>query len=128
MDRSDDMRVFAKVVESGSFAGAAARLNIASKLRHPVSSPPPLGARHRMRPAETEDIVYQGSRIAAPPSAHRRSGVQTARVCHRTAVLLVKVSAGGSLLWSPLVAPSASTAMKTQRSQAATSSRPKGNR
>ncbi len=45
MDRSDDMRVFAKVVESGSFAGAAARLNIAgSKLRHPVSSPPPLGA------------------------------------------------------------------------------------
>jgi hypothetical protein len=57
VDRSDDMRVFAKVVESGSFAGAAARLNIASKLRHPVSSPPPLGARHRMRPAETEDIV-----------------------------------------------------------------------
>jgi hypothetical protein len=68
VDRSEDMRIFAKVVESGSFAGAAARLNIAaSKLRHPVSSPPPLGARHRMRPAETEDIVYQGSRIAVPP-------------------------------------------------------------
>ena len=80
MDRSEDMRIFAKVVESGSFAGAAARLNItASKLRHPVSSPPPLGARHRMRPAETEDIVYQGSRIAVPPSAHGRGGVQTAR-------------------------------------------------
>jgi Bacterial regulatory helix-turn-helix protein, lysR family len=45
VDRADDMRVFAKVVESGSFAGAAARLNIAaSKLRHPVLSPPPLGA------------------------------------------------------------------------------------
>jgi hypothetical protein len=45
VDRSDDMRVFAKVVESGSFADAAPRLNIAaSKLRHPVSSPPPLGA------------------------------------------------------------------------------------
>jgi hypothetical protein len=123
------MRIFAKVVESGSFAGAAARLNIAaSKLRHPVSSPPPLGARHRMRPAETEDIVYQGSRIAVPPSARRRGGVQTVRMCHRTAVLLVKVSAGGSLLWSPLVAPSASTAMKTQRSQAAATSRPLGNR
>ena len=129
MDRSEDMRIFAKVVESGSFAGAAARLNItASKLRHPVSSPPPLGARHRMRPAETEDIVYRGSRIAVPPSAHGRGGVQTARVCHRTAVLLVKVSAGGSLLWSPLVAPNASTAMKTQRSQAATTSRPRGRR
>jgi hypothetical protein len=39
------MLIFAKVVESGSFAGAAARLNIAaSELRHPVSSPPPLGA------------------------------------------------------------------------------------
>jgi hypothetical protein len=36
VDRSDDMRIFAKVVESGSFAGTAARLNIAaSKLRHP---------------------------------------------------------------------------------------------
>ena len=129
MDRSEDMRIFAKVVESGSFAGAAARLNItASKLRHPVSSPPPLGARHRMRPAETEDIVYQGSRIAVPPSAHGRGGAQTAGMCHRTAVLLVKVSAGGSLLWSPLVAPSASTAMKTQRSQAAATSRPRGNR
>src|ERR1700730_8022256 len=52
------MRVFAKVVERSSFAGAAARLNIAArKLRHPVSSPPPLGARHRMRPAETEDML-----------------------------------------------------------------------
>jgi hypothetical protein len=37
-------------------------------------------------------------------------------------------SSGGSLLWSPLVAPSASTAMKTQRSQAAATSRPLGNR
>jgi len=58
VDRSDDMRIFAKVVESGSFAGIAARLNIAaSKLRHPVSSPPALGARHRMRPAETKDML-----------------------------------------------------------------------
>jgi hypothetical protein len=58
VDRSDDMRIFAKAVESGSFAGAAARLNIAaSKLRHPVSSPPPPGARHRMRPAETDDML-----------------------------------------------------------------------
>ena len=127
MDRSDDMRVFAKVVESGNFAGAAARLNIAgSKLRHPVSSPPPLGARHRMRPAETEDIVYQGSRIAVAPSAHGRGGAQTAGMCHRIAVFLATVAAGGSLLWSPLVAPSASTAMKTQRSQAAATSRPLG--
>jgi len=85
VDRSEDMRIFAKVVESGSFAGAAARLNIAaSKLRHPVSSPPPLGARHRMRPAETEDIVYQGSRIAVPPSAHGRGGAQTARARMRS--------------------------------------------
>src|SRR6267154_5947741 len=87
---------------------------------------PLVSARHRMHPAETEDIVYQGSRIAVPPSAHGRGGVQTARVCHRTAVLLVNVSAGGSLLWSPLVAPSASAAMKTQRSQAAATSRPLG--
>ena len=128
MDRSEDMRIFAKVVESGSFAGAAARLNIAaSKLRHPVSSPPALGARHRMRPAETEDIVYQGSRIAVAPSAHGRGGVQTARICHRIAVLLATAAAGGSLLRSPLVAPSASTAMKTQRSQAAATSRSLGN-
>jgi class 3 adenylate cyclase len=55
-------------------------------------------------------------------------GVQTASMCHRIAVLLGTVAAGGSLLWSPLVAPSASTAMKTQRSQAAATSRPLGNR
>jgi DNA-binding transcriptional LysR family regulator len=30
MDRFDNMRVFAKVVESGSFTGAAARLGSAS--------------------------------------------------------------------------------------------------
>jgi hypothetical protein len=81
-----------------------------------------------LRPAETEDIVYQGLRIAVPPSAHGRGDVQTARMCHRTAVLLVKVSAGGSLLWSPLVTPTASTAMNTQRSQAPATSRPLGNR
>ena len=45
MDRFDNMRVFAKVVEGGSFAGAAAWLSIADRrLRHPASSPPPLGA------------------------------------------------------------------------------------
>jgi hypothetical protein len=81
-----------------------------------------------MRPAETEDIVYQGSRIAVAPSAHGRGGVQTARMCNRIAVLLATAAAGGSLLWGPLVAPSASTA-KTQRSQAAATSRlPAGNR
>ena len=37
MDRFDNMRVFAKVVESGSFAGAAARLGIsASMVSQPV--------------------------------------------------------------------------------------------
>jgi hypothetical protein len=81
-----------------------------------------------MRPTETEDIVYQGSRIAVPPSAHGRGGAQTAGMCHRIAVFLATVAAGGSLLWSPLVAPSASTAMRTQRSQAAATSRPLGDR
>ena len=32
MDRFDNMRVFAKVVESGSFAGAAARLGISASI------------------------------------------------------------------------------------------------
>jgi hypothetical protein len=82
--------------------------------------------RHRMRPAETEEIVHQGSRIAALPSAHGRGGVQTDRMCHRIAVLLATVAADGSALLSPLIAPSASTAMKTQRSQAAATSRPLG--
>jgi hypothetical protein len=135
------MRVFAKVVESASFVGAAARLGIAaSKLqRHPVLSPPPLGAEASgcavqlaqgigCAQPKSKILFYQGSRIAVPSSAHGRGDLQTARVCHRTAVLLVKVSAGGSLLWSPLVAPSASTAMKTQRSQAAATSRPLCNR
>jgi hypothetical protein len=83
-----------------------------------------------MRPAETEDIVYQGSRIAIPPSAHGRGGAQTARMCHRIAVLLATVAAGGSVLWSPspLVAPNASKAMNTQRSQAPATSRPLGDR
>ena len=139
MDRSDDMRVFAKVVERSSFAGAAARLSIAATKPAPPSviataawrrgiRMRPVGARHRIRPAETEDIVYRGSRIAVPFSAHGRGGVQAARMCHRIAVLFATVAAGGSLLWSPLVAPTASTAMKTQRSQAATTSRPLGNR
>jgi hypothetical protein len=78
-------------------------------------------------PAESEDIVYQDSRFAVPPSAHRRGGVQRARVCHRVAVLLATVAAGRSLLLSPLVAPSASVAMKTQRSQAAATWRPLDN-
>ena len=73
MDRSDDRRVFAKVVQRGSFAGAAARrgaarLSIAtSRPRHPASSPLPPGteasacagsvdARHRVRPAEAEEL------------------------------------------------------------------------
>jgi hypothetical protein len=47
---------------------------------------------------------------------------------HRIAVLSATLAAGSSLLWSPLVAPSASTAMKTQRSQAAATSRPLGGR
>jgi hypothetical protein len=68
VDRSDDMRVFAKVVERSSFAGAAARLSIAATKPAPPSviataawrrgiRMRPVGARHRMRPAETEDIV-----------------------------------------------------------------------
>ena len=115
---------------SGSFAlrWPASDRNNPAAWRRGVSVCRLVSARHRMRPAETNDIVYQGSRIAVPPSAHGRGDVQTARMCHRTAVLLVKVSAGGSLLWSPLVAPSASAAMKTQRSQAAMTSRPLGNR
>jgi DNA-binding transcriptional LysR family regulator len=32
VDRFDNMRVFAKVVESGSFAGAAARLGISASM------------------------------------------------------------------------------------------------
>jgi hypothetical protein len=83
---------------------------------------------HRMRPAETEDIVHQGSRIAVLPSAHGRGGVQTDRMCHRIAVLSATVPAGSSLLWSPLATPRASTAMNTQRSQAAAASRPLGSR
>jgi hypothetical protein len=140
VDRSDDMRVFAKVVERSSFAGAAARLSIAATKAAPpsviataawrrgISMRGSVGAKHQMRPAETEDIVYQGSRIAVPPSAHGRGGVHTARMCHRIAVLFATVATGVSLLWSPLVAPSASTAMKIQRSQAAATSRPLGNR
>jgi hypothetical protein len=87
-----------------------------------------VGTRHRMRPAESEDIIYQGSRIAVAPSAHGRGGVQIARSRHGVAVLLARVAAGCSLLWSPLVAPSANAAMKTQRSQAAAASRPLGSR
>ena len=64
-----------------------------------------VGTRHRMRPAESEDIIYQGSRIAVAPSAHGRGGVQVARSRHGVAVLLARVAAGCSLLWSPLVAP-----------------------
>ena len=45
----------------------------------------PVGTRHRMRPAETEDRVHQGSGTAVPHSAQGRSGVQTARMCHRIA-------------------------------------------
>src|ERR1700730_7237206 len=70
-------------------------------------------------PHRSEDMVDQGSRIAVTPSAHGKGGVQTARECHRIAVLLATVAAGGSLLWSPRVAPSASTAMKTHRRRAA---------
>jgi uncharacterized protein (TIGR03118 family) len=38
VDRFDNMRVFAKVVESGSFAGAAARLGISASLFTPATT------------------------------------------------------------------------------------------
>ena len=75
-----------------------------------------------------EDIVHQGSRIAALPSARGRSCVQPHRMCHRIVVLSVTVAAGGSRLWSPLVTASTSAAMNIQRNQAAAASRPLSSR
>ena len=47
MDRFDNMRVFAKVVESGSFTGAAARLSISASMvsQHVKELEERLGAR-----------------------------------------------------------------------------------
>jgi hypothetical protein len=94
VDRSDDMRVFAKVVECSSFAGAAARLSIAATKPAPPSviataawrrgiRMRPVGARHRMRPAETEDIVLPrlknrstARRVAQSRRQWRRRGMR----------------------------------------------------
>ncbi len=95
----------------------------------PTPQPPgPGNGRHQHCPPAIQDLVHQGSRIAALPSVHGRGCIQPLRMCHRIAVLSVTVAAGGSRLWSTLVAPSTSAAMNIQRSQAAATSRPLSSR
>jgi hypothetical protein len=139
VDRPDDMRVFAK---GGGRRQLRRRRGAARYCRQQAAAAPsviapPLGAEASGCAIELAQgigcaqpkpkiLFYQGSRIAVSPSAHGRGGVKIARMCHRIAVLFATVAAGGSLLRSPLAAPSASTAMNTQRSQAAATSRPLG--